>query len=414
VRERIVRTISAPLGLAAVGLALAACSTPTPSIVLALSDRDEQQCPSTDCSKIDLPCKTVMSIKIIDRDDPSKVYHSQCTEVPFDANHNTMCSLGRVELDPLTPLPVTDLIVEIALYPASMIPSNPSSPDDLQCPAHVKFSAANGFPEEQWPTPALGGRAFYHPGDPAVNVTLGCTDLLAIEESCATSELVTVTATVDDFDTLSSVTPGPSGTASQLHVSVGEPHMDADGSFVLKASEGRALGPVSSSGPVPTWQSDVDLKLSDYVCVDVIEAVAQTTAVLRCRPMGAGSRVDASGMWISRLDVQRILSALTPLAPLPLKFPDEGLTVGVVVDQASIGVPGMIVTPAAGSVRYLTGQGVLSASSTSSTGIFVSRDAPFGTMFATSGAGRPIATGIGGIVAGKITVVVLQVGNQQP
>jgi hypothetical protein len=130
--------------------------------------------------------------------------------------------------------------------------------------------------------------------------------------------------------------------------------------------------------------------------------------------MIAGTRVDAHGMWISRIDVEKILSALTPLSSPPLKFPDEGLTVGVVVDQASLGIPGMIVTPATGTVRYLTGQGMLSASSTSSTGIFVSRDAPFGTVFATSAPGRPTAMGVGGNVAGKITVVVLQVGNQQP
>jgi hypothetical protein len=74
----------------------------------------------------------------------------------------------------------------------------------------------------------------------------------------------------------------------------------------------------------------------------------------------------------------------------------------------------MVVTSAVGNVRYLTGQNMLSATSTSSTGIFVAPDAPFGTMFSTSGPGRPTVTGIGGNVAGKITVVVLQVGNQQP
>jgi hypothetical protein len=402
------RACGASIGVLAVGAALAACSTPTPSIVLTLSNKDEQQCPSTDCSSIPLPCKAVMSIQIIDRDDPSTIYHSQCTEVPFDTNH-TMCSLGRVELEPVKPIPVTDLIVEVALYPASVIPSNPAKPNELQCPAHVKYSSANGFPMDQWPTPALGGRSFYHPGDPAVSVMLGCTDLMAIEQSCATSDLVTVTATVDDFETLSTVSPGPAGTASQLVVSVGEPRM-VDGSFVLKPSESRRLDAVAPSGVVPTWQRDVDLTFHDYVCIDVVEAVAQTTAVLRCRPMGTSSRVDASGMWISRLDVEKILSALSPP---PLKFPDEGLTIGVVVDQAALGVPGMIVTPATGTVRYLTGQGQLSASATSSTGIFVSRDAPFGTVFQTSAPGRPTASALGGMVAGKITVVVLQVGNQQ-
>jgi hypothetical protein len=399
--------------LAAV-IALGACSTPTPSIVLALSNKDDQQCPTTDCSMLPLPCRAVMSIKILDRDDPSTIYHSQCTEVGFDTNH-TMCSLGGVELEPETAMPVTDLIVEVAVFPASMIPSDPTKGGALQCPQHIKYSGANGFPEESSPAPVLGGRAFYHPGDTSVNVTLGCTDLAMLEQSCATSDLVGVTATVEDFETLSSVPASPAGIASQLRVSVGEPRM-LDTGFALRVSDSRALDLVAStsSNSVPIWQRDVDLQFHDFVCVDVVEAVAQTTAVLRCRPMGPGSRVEAAGMWISRTEVQQILSALTPLAPLPLKFPDSGLTIGVVVDQAAIGVPGMVVTSAVGNVRYLTGQNMLSATSTSSTGIFVAPDAPFGTMFSTSGPGRPTVTGIGGNVAGKITVVVLQVGNQQP
>ncbi|MGH2897670.1 MAG: hypothetical protein ACRDMZ_03275, partial [Solirubrobacteraceae bacterium] len=328
-------------------------------------------------------------------------------------NH-TMCSLGGVELEPQTLIPVTDLIVEVAVFPASMIPSDPKT-GELQCPQHIKYSGANGFPQENSPAPVLGGRAFYHPGDATVNVTLGCTDLAMLEQSCATSDLVNVTATVEDFETLSSVQASSAGIASQLRVSVGEPRM-LDSGFALRVSDSRALDLVSSttSSSVSIWQRDVDLQFHDFVCVDVVEAVAQTTAVLRCRPMGTSSRVEGTGMWISRTEVQRILSALTPLAPLPLKFPDNGLTIGVVVDQAAIGVPGMVVTSAVGSVRYLTGQNMLSATSTSTTGIFVAPDAPFGTMFSTSGPGRPTVTGIGGNVAGKITVVVLQVGNQQP
>jgi hypothetical protein len=65
-------------------------------------------------------------------------------------------------------------------------------------------------------------------------------------------------------------------------------------------------------------------------------------------------------------------------------------------------------------VKYLTGQGMLSTTGTSNNGIFVSRDAPFGTMFATSRPGRPTVTGVGGMVAGKITVVVLQLDNPPP
>jgi hypothetical protein len=137
----------APRLVAALGLlVVAACSTPTPPIVLSLSNKDDQQCPTTDCSMLPLPCRAVMSIKILDRDDPSHIYHSQCSPVEFDTNH-TMCSLGNVELEPQTPLPVTDLIVEVAVFPASMIPGDPTKSGALQCPPNVKYSGANGFPE---------------------------------------------------------------------------------------------------------------------------------------------------------------------------------------------------------------------------------------------------------------------------
>src|SRR6185503_17333195 len=174
----------------------------------------------------------------------------------------------------------------------------------------------------------------------------------------------------------------------------------------------RELDAVGGNPTIPTWQSELAIKFNQYVCVEVIESVPQTTAVVRCKPVIAGDRIDATGMYLSRFNVEQILGALVPSAPL--KFPEEGLTVGIVVDQAALGVPGVVVSPAVGTVKYLTGQGMLSTSGTSSTGIFVSRDAPFGTMFATSGPGRPTAAGVGGLIKGKITVVVLQLDNPPP
>ncbi|HZJ67162.1 MAG TPA: hypothetical protein VFD36_26830 [Kofleriaceae bacterium] len=404
------------VGAALAGALAAACSTPVPHLQLALADTEDQKCPFVDCSLIPMPCKTVMSLKFLDRDDPSVVYHEQCDEVPFDTTKNsTLCSLKAIDIEPVL-LPVRDMEVQVALYPASVIPSKPGvagGPDQLQCPSQVAYSVANGYPVENWPTPALGGRTFYHPGDATVTVRLGCTDLTAIEQSCAISDLVTVTATVDSFATLASVDSGPSGTASRLRVSVGEPRI-VDGGFELRPDDTHTLQSVGGNASIPTWQSELDIEFNRYVCVDVLEAVAQTTAVLRCKPVSAGPRLDATGMWISRDDVQRILSALSPSMPDPVKFPDEGLTVGIVVDQAAIGIPGVVVTPAMGSVKYLTGQGMLSTTGTSNNGIFVSRDAPFGTMFATSRPGRPTVTGVGGMVAGKITVVVLQLDNPPP
>ncbi len=397
------RAAAPGLRLVAVGLGLAACNTPTPSLQLAFAGPPRQECVSTDCAMVPMNCNTVMSVKIIDPDDRDHLPYSQCTKVPV--GDHTMCSLGSVDLLPVK-LPVRDLEVQVALWPATMIPADPLRPGELDCP-DVEFSAV-GFPKEQAPTPALGGRAFYHPGDATVVVTLGCTNLAAINDSCVTSNLITVTSTVDDFDTMLPVT-NQSGVASRLRVSVGEP-VSVDGPFMLPTDNLRALNAVSDTGGLPTWQDDVDLTFNNYTCIDVLENLGQTTATLRCRPMSSDSHLELSGVWLKKNVLDDILKALAQ-SPLPPMFPDEGLTVGIVVDESSIPVRGIHVRSTAGSVEYLTDKGI-GGIATSSSGVFVSRDAPFETRFIADGTdNRPEVTAIGGRVVGRVTVVVLQLGG---
>lgn len=387
---------------------LAACNTPTPTLLLRFAGPPSQACPSTECSQVPMTCKTVMSIRIVDPADTTAPYLSQCIEVKPDRKED-MCSLGTVDLIE-KPLPVRDLEVQVAVYPASAISIDPDAPDELRCPANVQYSAATGFPIEQSPTPALGGQAFYHPGDDSVTVTLGCTDLASINESCVTSNPLDVTASVDDFDTLFPVPGGSSGTASQLKVSVGEPKL-LDGSYVLSGDDSRTLKPVIGNSMTATWADAIDLRFDKYVCVEVYETVAQSTAALRCRQVSAGSRLDLRGARISKETLQKLLGALEPLEPPPFEFPDKGLTIGIVADQAANAVPGIVVTPSMGTVKYQSTQGMLAGGSTSSTGIFLSTDAPFGATFSTSGGGRTPISGIGGAVAGRVTIVILQFGG---
>jgi len=389
--------------------ALGACNTPTPTLQFRFAGPPSQSCPSTECSQIPMTCKTVMSIRIVDPADTSAPYLSECIDVP--AGKQDMCSLATVDLT-AKPLPVRDLEVQVALYPASVIPSDPDAPDGRRCPANVQYSAATGFPVEQSPTPALGGQAFYHPGDDTVTVTLGCTDLASINESCVTANPLDVTASVDDFDTLYPVPGGSNGPASQLRVSVGEPRM-LDGAYVLSGNDSRTLKPVSGGGALAPaiWADDIDLRFDKYVCVEVYETIGQSTGALRCKQVTAGSRLELRGARISKETLQKLLGALEPQAPPPFEFPDKGLTIGVVADQATNPVSGITVTPSVGTLRYQSSQGMLVGGVTSSTGIFVSTDAPFGTTFSTSGGGRPSISAIGGMVGGRVTIVVLQFGG---
>jgi hypothetical protein len=381
---------------------LAACNTPTPRLRLTFAGPPSQACPSTDCTGIPMTCDTVMSIRIVDPASTAEPYLSQCVDVSTNHDRN-MCAISTVDLEP-TAIPVRDLEVQVAVYPLSVIQPDPKDPA-LVCPTKVAYNVATGFPVEQSPTPALGGHAFYHPGDETVVVTLGCTDLAAIGESCATPNLIAVDAKVVDFDTRFTVMGGSPSLADRLTVSVGEPQV-RNSAYVLDAGDTRPLAR-EAAGPVPTWSGDAAILLTRYSCLEVLENVAQSTATLRCSSASSDPHLVLTGAWMAKDRLDELLRALQ----LPA-FPDEGLTVGAVVDGAGAPVAGAVVSPKVGVVKYLAKDRTsFVAGGTTSTGIFVSRDAPFGTEFTTGGPGQPTASGIGGLVMGRVTIVILQLGG---
>jgi hypothetical protein len=395
---------------ALVAVALGACGTPTPQIQLALSSGDSQTCPD-DCKKIPLPCDAVMSIRIVDPDapgDPAHRHLDQCERVPPDRKAD-VCSLNAINLD-LQPLPVKDLEVQIAVFPGASVPVDPET-GDLICP-DVRYSSASGFPVEYDQVPALGGTTYYHPGDQTVNVVLGCTDLSAMNagDACNNPATGALTAGVDDFDTRVPVTVGPGGIADHLFVSVGEPH-SFDGGFVLNPADAIALHLDDSGGAI--WTAASSQAFLKYACVEVLEDVPQAVATLRCS-QAAMPLPRLSGMRINKTKLQSLLASIG----LSSEFPTEGLTIGMVVDQQANGVENYIVSAlpssgggAGGTVTYMaTSDDGTPTNMTSKTGIFISRDAPFGTIFSARGqtASAPVmAPAVGGLVAGKVTIVVI-------
>ena len=391
-------------GLVLTTFAIGACNTPTPRLRLAFAGPPSQACPSTNCAEVPMICETVMSIRIADPADTTAPYLSQCSLV--DHQRKNMCALAVVDLEP-TPLPVRELEVQVALYPATAIPTDPMNPGALLCPAKVAYSAATGFPVEQAPTPALGGHAFYHPGDEAVVVTLGCTDLAAINDSCVASDRVTVTATIEDFNTRFPVTGGSQGLADRLLVSVGEPRA-LDSTFVLNFPDIRWLARSSDQLP-PTWGGDVDYLFNKYACLEVFEMTGQSTATVRCKRVPSRAGLELSGVWMGKPQLDEILLALGTT-----EFPNAGLTVGMVIDDVGNPVAGAIVSASTGTVAYPAPQGDgLVTGGTSTTGIFLSSDAVFGAEFSTGGPGQPTISGIGGLVAGRATIVILQTSGPQ-
>jgi hypothetical protein len=394
-------TRAVPVPLATCAAWVCACSTPTPQILLDLAGPPTQACPD-DCANISLPCDAVMSIRIVepgaDPGDTKARYLDQCVPVLRDTR-NTLCALNSVSLDS-KPLPVRDLAVQIAVFPGSA--AHDPKTGELMCPP-VAYSQGSGFPIEGPSAPALGRQVFYHPGDATVDVKLGCTDVPAMQagETCHNPAAGAATATVLDFDSQVPVPVGPGGNADDLFVWSGEPHAFA-GSYVLQPADVVAMQ-LDDNG-TSHWTAELAQSFKRYACVEVLEDIAQTAATLHCAS-AADPITDLTGYWIRRETLQPILKTAAAVLGDSV-VPDTGLTIGLVVDGSALGVEGVAVrTSSPAHITYLSKTGV-GKDATFATGIFVSEDAPFGTTFSVPGA-RPE---IGGLVAGKATIVVLTMG----
>lgn len=392
-------------------LVLAACEAPDASLEIALSAGPAQECPSTNCGDIPMTCTSWISIRILDPAVPETPLQYTCEQLA-DRDRDDLCAIGTVELE-RRELPLKELEIQVAIFPADMITIDP---DTLQpvCPTDVSYDAANGFPIARpgGNVPALGGRSFYHPGDDTMFVTLGCTDLEKIHnDACIGMTSVDISATVDDFDTHVSVGQFE---ANRLSVSVGEPRA-AGTEYELNPSD---LEPLSRETALPpSWRGDTGL-FTQYACLSVLDDTPQSTTTLTCQTASVLDEIldftSRPGVRLTKQTLDEILAALS-LA----QFPAEGLTIGIVLDvngnpRQGIKVETMssepMITP---TIRYLSSDRTTVDGTVTSSGqrgaVFVSTDAPFGTVFSAK-VEPPFqqVEALGGRVAGKVTIVVLQ------
>jgi hypothetical protein len=278
----------------------------------------------------------------------------------------------------------------------------------LQCPQTVQYSAATGFPIEQAPTPALGGHTFYHPGDQTVTVTLGCTDLDAINASCAGAQLVDVAASLENFKDRFPVSDA--SVVDHLTVSAGEPHA-VNNAFDLNPNDTSPLMLKIDGNGRPTWEGAVASPLKRYACLKVRDDAAESTATVTCRPMTPEQPLELVGELLAKEQLDTLLKPLL----LPA-FPPQGLTVGIVVDEVGDPVAGATITAKQHKIAYQAKVDEFSGTATSDLGIFVSTDAPFGTEFTTDvtlGGEQQTLSGIGGLIEGMVTVVILRPAGRQ-
>jgi hypothetical protein len=333
-------------------------------------------------------------------DDTAAPHVYICQEFPKNLNRN-LCALSSIDLaDGPLELPKESLEVQILIWNRADV----VDPDtgELDCGRHpVRFGAVDGFPISQAPSPAIGGHAYYQPGDEEVVVNLGCTSLPSVN-TCELEGGIDVSASVFNFENLGVVVSV--NEATRFDVEIGEPR-EATVGFTLDQRERLEL---TVEGVVPIWRKNVATNFVDVACLHVLEETSQATASVTCVtkniPVMPGDPIDIGGYQLPKATLDQVLSALN------MPFPMDGLTVGIVIDELFNPLPGVAVTTVnsmgnPGTIRYLAANRLsFGGTVTSASGIFVSTDAEFNTTFNVDGA----ESQIGGRIRDKVTIVVIQ------
>jgi len=373
----------------------------------------------TQCQQVPMTCAAVANIRVFNPNTPTAPIINVCQELLMAPNP-TLCEVAEVNLPPpMTPVDAQTLQVEILVYPKNMLDVDMSTGMPV-CPGTVNFGA-DGFPAPSLvpcmpdapcePTPAIGGTAFYHPGDAETIVELGCADLKSLNDPVCIGASTEVTATVTDFDTLVTVPPA---LAQQLVVAVGQPMTSivgtGSGEVIHNTLDMTDLTMLTYApmGTVPGWMGT--LPQLTFRCLQVDESnVASRTDTVRCIKSTDPMPNTLAGTRLSKMSLDQILAALN----LPT-FPDAGLVIGLVLDNHGNPAAGIQVTamdgsdPSLGTIEYLSAmRNSVGGNATSTSGIFVSRDMTFGTLFTAMQGGQSV-TALGGRIDGKVTIVVLQ------
>jgi hypothetical protein len=384
------------LGAAAAG----ACGNDPPiTLRYKLTQGAAQKCPAS-CESVTVRCDSVLSIRVVDPkdpNDPKNVYASTCERLH---DVHSLCDIRGVQLPEGVRVPLRRLAVQVALYNADEIPV--SSDGTLLCPADQPFDA-NHFAAPGPYQPAVAGVGFYSPGDSETMVELGCADLPVVNTpTCRGDDKIKVTASVDDFDTGIYLSEGQ---ANMVSLAVGEPFSRINPE--TQVTEYAMPMPTTSRLPragttLPAaWNAEVSVRFKEAACVEVLEDASQATKSLSCKRVAPNdTSVDLRGLRLGRNTLNQVLATMGKVG-----FPPEGLVIGKVVNAQGAPAENVSVTPSVGTVQYLGPNGdKLVGSATSKTGIFISRDAPFNTLWAAAGT----SGAYGGLVIDRVTVVILQ------
>lgn len=378
-------------------VALAACGDPPLKIVYRVAGSGGGQvCGTSSCLDIKMACPSVLHLRILSPSDPTLPYVSICEPIPQNAGMD-LCAIANIDLAPEN-LPRKPLEIQVTIWPLEAVLDENGMRDCQR--TQVEFDAIYGFPTT--PEPAFGGRAFYQPGDEETVVTLGCTNVAAVNApTCTGPESLDVTATMLEFENLPFLVTDSVGDG--LFVAVGEPELiDGGPEFALIPDTTTPL--TRTVQEPPTWGGGIKEEdaIDSIACLQSFEVDNPTTASLRCRMVGsAEANLEITGVRVSKTTVDQILGALGLMT-----FPVDGMTMGIVLDLNGTPIPGVTVTSTAGTIEYINANrtGIAPGNQTTASGIFVSRDAPFGTSFSVA-LTPAVGPAIGGRVRDKLTVI---------
>jgi len=393
---------------------LAACNYAPFALRFTLTDGDAQRCigdtgtETTDPANISIPCDGVLSVRIVPPKEEAIPYISLCAPLlaaPDGTTTHKLSSIASIDLpQPDKPVPSQLLEVQMAVFAfddlknAGYLDSRgePICPQVTFAANNLAVAAIEPCTDTQCvPEPAFAGRSFYRPGDPETVVKLGCVAPEVIA-SCKKAIKTTVNAVVNDFETTVSVS---SATAGLLTVSIGDPAPDGSGGFALSGAY--ALDRIVPDPPSgPAWRSTIsNLTLQNALCLQVLEDISSSTTTVNCTDVPPQGPVSLVGYRLPRSTLAQIVAA----AGQP-SFPPQGLVIGIVLNEFFLPVQGAVVGVNNGTIKYLSSdRTTVTTTSTSSNGIFISQDAPFGSTFTW---GEQHA--IGGLIDDKVTIVVLQ------
>jgi hypothetical protein len=347
------------------------------------------------CSDYSLACGGRVVVRVFDVEAGAERGNSVCREV---TPAETLCKMEVPDAE-IFGVALHRVRISVALWRSGVLPEG-------VCPSQDMFDA-RGMPRSDFsPQPAFAGAAYFDMREVSeeVVVPLSCTDPAQLEaEQCQAAEPL-VSAQVTD---LSSGLPVDEEVAGSLEVGVGPvrdvPTIPGE-QYQIEGSEITDLDP--EGGQEPIFTGRVPSTMRGPVCTVVRDSGAESVASATCGEIAPDAdEVELPGLLVTRERLDFVLGAMQA------RFPEEGLVIGRVFDHSGQPLAGAVVDGGPDAVvEYVDEEGTgLTTDATSSNGFFLSRDAPYGSIWHARhpDGSREQRALTGGLVRDRVTPILL-------